>query len=74
MGLDGFRCRGGAVTVTASAGRDLVADVAAGGLAAALAEGARRMEAGLSWRFLLGANLDLVAPAAAADGVKIVRG
>ena len=59
-------------TVAAAAGGGLVAEVAAGGLATALVEGGLKMEAGLSWRFLLGVDLDLVAPAAAADGVKIV--
>ena len=70
----GSDAAGGVITAAASAGRGLGAAVAAGGFAAAFAEGALKMEVGLSWRFLLGADLDLVAPAAAADGVKIVRG
>lgn len=69
---EGSDAAGGVVTVVAAAGGGWMAEVAAGGFAAALAEGGLRMEAGLSWRFLLGAGLDLVAPAAAADGVKIV--
>ena len=60
---------GGASAEAASAGGGLVADVAAGGLVATSAGGALKMEAGLPWSFLTGTGLDLVAPAAAADGV-----